>query len=874
MLAVPLLAAAPGGSEPSGRAPEGPVLIHDVYELQNMSRDLNGSYALANDIDAIITRTWNGGQGFLPIGNSTSSFNGGFNGRGHTITGLFINRSRSYHVGLFSTAGSSSIGLWTISNVSLVSANITGEDSVGGLVGGIDGNISNCSVFGTVTGKSAVGGLAGVSSHLISDDGVHIIGQSPSIIMNCRTGGFVNGRTCSGGIVGLNYGVLVNCSSLARLVQAEAFQAGGIAGENSNGTIMDCLSTGMVIGELYVGGLVGSNSGEILNCRSSSPVWGMASVGGFVGWNGAESRGDQETIANCASTGPVYLLPGGYDLNATGVHWDIGGFVGLNLGRITRSYSTGLVTGDIKSGGFAGQNMDWDLNFPQEALISECYCQCTVNGTDTVGGFVGNNTGILRDVYSAGAVEPGIKNGGFAALNTGVVESSYWDNETAGVNISANGTGENTSNMMKRATFEGWDFDYVWRIIENETYPSFNLSLLPDFGHAPMITTVPEVVTTANLPYEVQYYAYDAESNTSLRWELSTDASWLAMDNETGLLSGRPSGSDVGKFSVSVNVSDGRYSDGQRFILTVLGAGATLANRAPVILGLTGPSQSRVDPSAQVGFRVVASDPDGDGILYAWSENGTVLGTGPALVMTFPPGNHTVVLTVSDGGHNLTEVFDFTVAPAPGREGGRSVDLVRFGYIGASSAAIVIAAGLSMYAGTEPGKYRLLMLAIPLYTRLNRDNVLDNETRGMIRGCIISEPGIHFKELRRRLDLSNGTAVHHLATLEREGVIKSRTDGVYKRFYPAGMKLGDLPAKLPHLQAVILEVVRRKEGLSQREVADALEASYYTVHRHINRMAESGILRLERRGMTVRCYLADGRAEAAEEDRNDAGKAG
>ncbi|MCD6110088.1 MAG: hypothetical protein J7K08_00200, partial [Thermoplasmata archaeon] len=36
------------------------IWIHNVYELQNMSNNLSGNYALANDINASVTKTWNG----------------------------------------------------------------------------------------------------------------------------------------------------------------------------------------------------------------------------------------------------------------------------------------------------------------------------------------------------------------------------------------------------------------------------------------------------------------------------------------------------------------------------------------------------------------------------------------------------------------------------------------------------------------------------------------------------------------------------------------------------------------------------------------------------------------------------------------------
>ena len=163
-----------------------------------------------------------------------------------------------------------------------------------------------------------------------------------------------------------------------------------------------------------------------------------------------------------------------------------------------------------------------------------------------------------------------------------------------------------------------------------------------------------------------------------------------------------------------------------------------------------------------------------------------------------------------------------------------------------------------MAAGTEVGKYRLLaVLFLPLYTRLHKEEVLDNEKRGMIRGAIASDPGIHYSELLRRLDMSNGNAAHHLQTLEREGLIWSRNDGRLKRFYPAGMKLADVPVNLNRLQTAIFETLREHDGLSKSELARALEASFPTIHRHVARLAAMGVVRLERRGLLVKCYIAE-----------------
>lgn len=175
-----------------------------------------------------------------------------------------------------------------------------------------------------------------------------------------------------------------------------------------------------------------------------------------------------------------------------------------------------------------------------------------------------------------------------------------------------------------------------------------------------------------------------------------------------------------------------------------------------------------------------------------------------------------------------------------------------------------------MAAGTEVGKYRLLLVFfLPLYTRLHKEEVLDNETRGMIRGCVYADPGIHYHEILRRLRLPNGKAAHHLLTLEREGFIRSRNDGRLKRFYPMDMKLSEAPPMLDRFQRTIYDAMREKDGMSQREIARMLDVSFTSVNRHINRMASMGVVRLERQGMSVRCYIVKGRepGKASEDER-------
>ncbi|MCS6997645.1 MAG: filamentous hemagglutinin N-terminal domain-containing protein, partial [Casimicrobiaceae bacterium] len=80
----------------------GHELSGDNSSLQGLAHSsrLAGNWALGADIAASATSGWNSNAGFVPIGGSTP-FTGRFEGLGHTISGLTINRPSDSEVGLF-----------------------------------------------------------------------------------------------------------------------------------------------------------------------------------------------------------------------------------------------------------------------------------------------------------------------------------------------------------------------------------------------------------------------------------------------------------------------------------------------------------------------------------------------------------------------------------------------------------------------------------------------------------------------------------------------------------------------------------------------------------------------------------------------------
>ena len=125
-------------------------------------------------------------------------------------------------------------------------------------------------------------------------------------------------------------------------VVSENDYVGGLVGRN-DGKILDCYTTGSVLGSSHVGGLVGLNAytGTISNSYSTSLVWGISSsVGGLAGDNDG-------TISLCYSIGSVR----GYSF--------VGGLVGYNkFGSVENSYWDTQTSGQITSEGGVGKTTE------------------------------------------------------------------------------------------------------------------------------------------------------------------------------------------------------------------------------------------------------------------------------------------------------------------------------------------------------------------------------------------------------------------------------------------------------------------------------------------------------------------------------------
>jgi hypothetical protein len=207
-----------------------------------------------------------------------------------------------------------------------------------------------------------------------------------------------------------------------------------------------------VIGDHYVGGLVGHTEGTATNCYAAGRVTGQEHIGCLVGHNGG-------IVSNSHSSGSVIGDS------------RVGGLVGWNQATLSDSYATCSVTGNSSVGGLVGDNWHY------KGSVSNSYSTGTVIGGRRVGGLVGlNDYGSVTHSYSIGRVRGESDVGGLVGYNKGTVSNCLWDIQTSQQVSSDGGTGKTTFssagwNVIAVANPGDRDCLYIWNIVYGVTYP-------------------------------------------------------------------------------------------------------------------------------------------------------------------------------------------------------------------------------------------------------------------------------------------------------------------------------------------------------------------------------------------------------------------
>lgn len=280
------------------------MLVNNLTQLQAISSNLSGNYALGTNIDATAATN------FTPLG----IFSGQLNGLNHSISNLTINQSTLGRVGLFSELGMGA----AVSNLTLANVNITGNTWVGALAGLNSGRVSNVHVTGTVTGVEQVGGLIGNNQPNAIID---MSSFSGAVVGVAGTGLYSGSAGTVGGLVGWNNADIFNSFARGSVTSVGA-KVGGLVGFNqgvfTGNMISNSYAANVVTGLSLVGGLVGdNNNGTITNSYWDTQLSqltlgvGNGPVSGAVGLTTAQMQ-QQSSFVGWDFTN-VWAMPvGGY----------------------------------------------------------------------------------------------------------------------------------------------------------------------------------------------------------------------------------------------------------------------------------------------------------------------------------------------------------------------------------------------------------------------------------------------------------------------------------------------------------------------------------------------------------------------------------
>ena len=340
--------------------------IKSVNNLNDLAVYVNGSGTYSNTgetetvkhnckdltfkMTADITFPNTGDNNFTTIGGINHNFLGTFDGQGHTISGIRIDKSgllsNDDYIGIFGVVGDN-VGDPKVKNLVVSNCSFAGDTYVGAIAGKLIGKgiIENCHVGDgvTISGHLYVGGIVGESYGYV-------------IIKGCTSAATITG-TASGGN---------NASSLGGIVGYIPSTSSDNKPSLTNNIFTGAINGGVNLG-VFIGAIVGEPAGGILsnNLYTSTGFGGIGRSSSTIGGDGVGAKraytitgGEKVTVDFAGDANPTYTK--GISVYGAGMKYDntlyVDGTAAVNVllssDDPVNSYSasTGTLTGTAITG--------------------------------------------------------------------------------------------------------------------------------------------------------------------------------------------------------------------------------------------------------------------------------------------------------------------------------------------------------------------------------------------------------------------------------------------------------------------------------------------------------------------------------------------
>ena len=653
----------------------------DAARNMGCPEDCRG-YELIRDVDfdeapsyasGAVDRGWSraeGGQGWVPVGSPPNrylrasfegAYHGAFDGNGHTISHLYVNRPDRDGVGLFG-----GLAVEEVSDIGLVAVDVVGRNDVGGLAGSVVApiirlpltftTIARVFATGRVQGLDFVGGLLGTNTASIGFSWASVavtgVGQVGGLVGDMATSsgmpilgsfatGVVKGEQNVGGLVGSNLGMVV--ASYATGAVRGRYAVGGLVGAASHGPILASYATGRVSGDSLTGALVGDRAERVV-LRSN--YWDRDTTAQQVGI-GIDDRDGNGLIDGDETTSPGVGGRSTHELQARA------SVQGLGEKWHARWRSLLPVDGYWD---FGGDNQYPALN-----------AHPGVDGTDTWREFgyqVRESPGLSLDT----------EDGRVALAWTGVAVHHY--SPAPAVTYTVYRDGEVLSAELADTAFSdtppangnGYHSYQVAAVVAGG---EVSRSAVVAIGNRPPLRPlVADQAARTGSAFRYEFAAVDDPDDDAVAYSVRGVPDWLGFTATGRTFQGTPGEEDVGTATIAVVAADNGtppLRSEASFELTVNDSEGT--NQSPEAVGTLAPltiaAGKRVAQDVAPAFR----DPDADSLGFAArSDRGTVARAwidGSSLVVAgVGAGTATVTVTASDGDLSATQRIDTTVVNA------------------------------------------------------------------------------------------------------------------------------------------------------------------------------------------------------------------
>ncbi len=134
---------------------------------------------------------------------------------------------------------------------------------------------------------------------------------------------------------------------------------------------------------------------------------------------------------------------------------------------------------------------------------------------------------------------------------------------------------------------------------------------------------------------------------------------------------------------------------------------------------------------------------------------------------------------------------------------------------------------------------------------MDRPVEIELETRRRIYDYVVANPGTHLRGIKDELDMPMGQLEYHLHYLEQRGILDSKEDRYYKRFFPHEMSATDrrvLAAIRQEKPRQIVLIVLQEPGVDHKAIQKEMSIGASSLSFYMKDLIEKEVIEKRREG--------------------------